>query len=67
MRYLLALLLPPVGMLLCGKIFQAIFCVLLMITLIGWPVASIWALFVVHSHLADKRMDRLVCAVRDQQ
>ncbi len=54
-------------MLLCGKIFQAIFCVLLMITLIGWPVASIWALFVVHSHLADKRMDRLVRAVRGQE
>ncbi|HKI18191.1 MAG TPA: hypothetical protein VKA15_09935 [Isosphaeraceae bacterium] len=66
MRYLLALLLPPIGMLLCGKVFQAILCVLLMVTVIGWPVASIWALFVVHSHLADKRMDRLVRALRNQ-
>jgi len=65
-RYLLALLLPPIGMLLCGKVFQAILCVLLMVTVIGWPVASIWALFVVHSHLADKRMDRLVRALRNQ-
>jgi hypothetical protein len=61
---LLALLLPPVGMLFCGKIFQAILCVILMCTLIGWPVASIWAIFVVHSHIEDKRMDRLVRAVR---
>jgi uncharacterized membrane protein YqaE (UPF0057 family) len=64
LRYLLALLLPPVGMLLCGKIFQAILCVILMCTLIGWPVASIWALFVVHSHLEDKRAERIVRAVR---
>jgi hypothetical protein len=53
-------------MLLCGKVIQAILCVVLMLTLIGWPVASIWALFVVHSHLADKRMERMVRAVKRQ-
>jgi hypothetical protein len=53
-------------MILCGKIFQAILCVVLMITVIGWPVASIWALFVVHSHLEDKRADRVIRAVRGQ-
>jgi uncharacterized membrane protein YqaE (UPF0057 family) len=66
MRYLLAIVIPPAGMLFCGKIFQAILCVILMLTLIGWPVASIWALFVVHSHLEDKRAERIVRAVRGQ-
>jgi hypothetical protein len=51
-------------MLFCGKILQAILCVILMLTVIGWPVASIWALFVVHSHLEDRRAERIVRAVR---
>jgi uncharacterized membrane protein YqaE (UPF0057 family) len=66
LRYLLALLLPPLGMLLCGKVFQAILCLVLMLTVIGWPVASIWALLVVHSHLEDQRADRIIRAMRDR-
>jgi hypothetical protein len=53
-------------MFLCGKVFQAILCVVLMLTLIGWPIASIWAVLVVHSHLADKRTERVVRAVRER-
>jgi uncharacterized membrane protein YqaE (UPF0057 family) len=63
MRYLLAILLPPVGMLLVGKVVQAVLCVLLMMTLIGWPVASVWALLVVANHNADKRADRMIRAM----
>lgn len=63
MRYILAILLPPVAMFLCGKIFQAIACLILMITMIGWPVASVWALLVVHSDLEDERARRVIRAI----
>jgi uncharacterized membrane protein YqaE (UPF0057 family) len=64
MRYLLALVLPPLGMLLAGKRFQAILCVLLMITVIGWPIASIWALCVVAEEGANARNNKLIRAMR---
>ena len=66
MRYLIAILLPPVGMLLCGKVVQAILCLVLMLTLIGWPIASIWAVLVAMNWYADRRTDRLIQAMRQQ-
>ncbi len=51
MRYLLAILLPPVAVLLCGKPFLAILNLLL--TLCFWIPGVVHALFVVNSHLAD--------------
>ena len=63
MRYLLAIVFPPLAMLFCGKIFQAILALILQITLIGWLPASIWALFVVNSHLADVRNKKLIEAI----
>jgi len=64
MRYILAILLPPIGMLLCGRVGQALVCALLMLTVIGWPVASIWAVLVVSDYHADKRNEQLIRAVR---
>jgi uncharacterized membrane protein YqaE (UPF0057 family) len=58
-RYVIAILLPPLGLLLCGKMFQALLCLLLMLTLIGWPVASIWAVLVVADYHAEQRAHRL--------
>ncbi len=52
MRYLLALLCPPLAILLCGKPIQAIICVPLYF--LYFP-AALWALFVVSSHKADVR------------
>lgn len=60
MRYLLAILLPPIGMLSVGKPFQALFCLILMVTVIGWPIAAIWAVLTVHSAFADRRTERIV-------
>lgn len=62
MRYLLAILLPPVALLSVGKPIQAILCLVLMVTLIGWPIAAIWALFVVNSAFADSRTERIIKA-----
>jgi uncharacterized membrane protein YqaE (UPF0057 family) len=60
MRYLIAILLPPLGMLTAHRPGQALLCLLLMVTLIGWPIAAIWALLVVHNYYADRRTDRLI-------
>ena len=62
MRYLIAVLVPPVAVLLCGKPFQAVLSVLL--SLCFYVPGQIHACLVVHSHLADQRADRIVRAVR---
>ncbi len=64
MRYLIAILLPPLGMLSVGKVFEAVVCLFLMLTIVGHPIAAIWAVLVVHSSLADGRTRRLEQAAR---
>ena len=59
MLYLLAILLPPLAVLLCGKPIQALLnCVLCVVTL--WVGAVIHAMLVVSSHHADQRSERMV-------
>ena len=58
MRYLPAIILPPVAVLLCGKPVQAL--LNLVLTILLWIPGAVHALFVVHNHLADKRTDRLI-------
>ena len=65
MKDLLALLFPAFGFLAAGKWFQAIIALVLQLTLIGWLPATIWAFFVINSHHADKRTERLERAIRE--
>jgi uncharacterized membrane protein YqaE (UPF0057 family) len=58
MKYVLAIIFPPLGMLLAGHAGQALICFILMITIIGWPLAAIWALLVVNSSETEKRVRR---------
>jgi uncharacterized membrane protein YqaE (UPF0057 family) len=60
MKYILAILFPPLGMLLAGRAIQAFFCLILMITLIGWPLAAIWALLVVNTSETESRVRRAI-------
>lgn len=60
MKYLIAIILPPLGMLLAGRIGQAILCLVLMLTVLGWPLAAIWALLVVNTAENDARTRRLL-------
>ena len=64
MLYLLAILLPPVAVLLCGKPFQAI--LNLVLTLLGWIPGVIHACLVVSSHHADQRNQRVIDEMRRQ-
>ena len=65
MRYLLAILLPPVAVFLCGKPFQGIISIFL--TLLFWIPGVVHALFVVHGHLADKRTEKIVEAIKEKE
>ena len=60
MKYVIAILFPPLGMLLAGHGGQALICFILMITIIGWPLAAIWALLVVNSSETEKRVRRVL-------
>lgn len=62
MRYFLAIILPPLAVLLCGKPIQ--FLLNLLLTLLFWVPGVVHALLVVNSHLADKRADKIVQAVK---
>ena len=61
MLYLLAVVLPPLAVLLCGKPFQALLSIPL--TLLGWVPGVLHALFVVNNHYADQRSQRLIRAM----
>ena len=62
MLYLLAVVLPPVAVLIAGKPFQALLNVLLCFLLVIPGIVH--AIMVVHNHYADKRTNRIVDAVR---
>lgn len=64
MDYVLAILLPPVAVLLKGKPGQAVLNLLL--TLCFWFPGVIHALFVVNNAHADKRNKQLIKAVNNQ-
>lgn len=61
-RYVLAILLPPIAVLSCGKWFQAV--VNLVLTLCFWLPGAIHALFVVNDHHNEQNADRIVNAMR---
>lgn len=65
MRYFLAIILPPLAVLLCGKPIQFILNIFL--TLLGWIPGVIHAILVVNGHLQDKRTDKIVNAMRNKQ
>jgi uncharacterized membrane protein YqaE (UPF0057 family) len=65
MLYLLAVVFPPLAVLLSGKPFQALLSIPL--TLLVWIPGVLHALFVVNNHYADERNQRLIRAVEQQR
>lgn len=45
MRLLMAIFLPPLVFFTINRPFQGLFCAFLWLTVIGWPVAAIWAIY----------------------
>lgn len=64
MRYFIAVVLPWLSFFTIGKPISGIICLILQITLIGWPVAAIWALFSVQNFFADRRNAELLDELR---
>jgi uncharacterized membrane protein YqaE (UPF0057 family) len=62
MRYLLAIILPPLAVLFCGKPIQFLLNILL--TLCFWIPGVVHAILVVHDHHEDKRANRLMKAIQ---
>lgn len=65
MLYAVALILPPLAVLLCGKPFQALLNIFLCLLVIVPGVVH--ALFVVHNYYADQRNQRLVQALQQRE
>lgn len=65
MLYLLAILVPPVAVLLCKKPGQAVLNLILWCLMIVPGV--IHALFVVNAYLADQRQERLIREMRRRE
>ena len=65
MRYLLAVILPPVAVLICGKPIQALLNFVL--TLLFWIPGLIHAIFVVNGYYADQRTDRVIEAIKERE
>jgi uncharacterized membrane protein YqaE (UPF0057 family) len=65
MLYLLAILLPPIAVLFCGKPIQ--FLLNIILTICFYLPGAVHAILVVNSHLADKRAERIEQAIRDSQ
>ncbi|MEN1985241.1 YqaE/Pmp3 family membrane protein [Paenibacillus hubeiensis] len=64
MRYLLCFL-PPLAVLSCGKVGQ--FFISCILTLFFYVPGVIHAILVVNSYKADKRNDKLIRAINQQQ
>ena len=67
MKYLIAIIFPPLGMLLVGRLGLALVCLLLQLTILGWPLAAIWAVLVVNNAEHDKRLKQALAQQSAQQ
>ncbi len=57
MRLLIALLLPWLVFFTIRRPWQGIFCLILQITLIGWPVAAIWAVYALSQFNTERKIE----------
>lgn len=64
MLYLLAILLPPLAVLLTGRI--GAFLLNLLLCLLFWVPGIIHAVIVVADHKANKRTDKIVQAIKER-
>ncbi len=54
MRLLLAIIIPPFVFFTINRPLQGLFCALLWLTVIGWPVAAIWAIYSLSQYRNDE-------------
>jgi uncharacterized membrane protein YqaE (UPF0057 family) len=66
MIFAVAVLLPWLALLIRGRIFQGLLCLILQITVIGWIPAAIWALVVVNNDNQERRHKELIETLQAQ-
>jgi uncharacterized membrane protein YqaE (UPF0057 family) len=62
MRYVLAIILPPIAVLSTGRIGQAI--INLILTLLGWVPGVLHAALITNDYYNDRRTNRMIDALR---
>ncbi|MFO0857986.1 MAG: YqaE/Pmp3 family membrane protein [Phycisphaerales bacterium] len=62
MRYVLAIILPPLAVFSCGKILQGFINIIL--TLLGWVPGVVHAALIVNDYKGEQRTNRIVDAIR---
>ncbi len=62
MLYFLAIIVPPVAVLMVGKPIQAL--LNLVLTLLGWIPGVVHAFLVINSHKADRRNEKVIKAMK---
>ncbi len=66
MRYLLAFLLPWLCFLTLRKPIHAIISLVLQLSIIGWPIAIVWAFYGISEHRQQLKAKRLAQAQEQQ-
>ncbi|HEY1019977.1 MAG TPA: YqaE/Pmp3 family membrane protein [Sediminibacterium sp.] len=64
---LLAILFPFLSFFFRGKIFTAIICLLLQLTLLGWLPAALWAVMSLQNARAERRNNKLIKAIKESR
>ncbi len=59
MRLLLAIFLPPVVFFTIGRPIAGLLCLLLMLTLIGWLPAALWAVYALGQYRTDRKIEQI--------
>ncbi|MBD1399042.1 YqaE/Pmp3 family membrane protein [Pontibacter sp. JH31] len=65
MGYLLAIIFPFLSLMVNGKIFSGIICLILQCTILGWFPAAIWAIVSLNNQRAEKRTNRIIKAIKE--
>lgn len=66
MLYLIALFFPWLALMLSGRVFAGLICLILQITVIGWIPAFIWAVIVINNDNQDRRTEKIVNAIKQR-
>jgi len=56
MRLFLAIFLPPLAFFTIGRPFAGIICFILWLTIIGWIIAALWAIYAVADYEAEQKV-----------
>jgi hypothetical protein len=64
MRLLLAILLPWFQFFTIKKPISGVICLILQITVIGWPIAAIWSVYALSQYKTDKKIEKALKATQ---